>query len=110
MGRRDRELLFVGIGSSVLALDARDGTEVWRVKVGGMTFVNVYHDGVQLFAATKGEVFCLAPADGTVVWHNKLKGLGAGLVTFASTRASSAGGQVAGAQALRNAAAASAAT
>jgi outer membrane protein assembly factor BamB len=110
MSRRNRELVFVGIGDSVLALDTRDGGEVWRVEVGGMSFVNVYFDGEQLFAATKGEVFCLAPADGTVLWHNKLKGLGSGLVTIASTRISGAGGHVAGAQAMRNAAAATATT
>jgi outer membrane protein assembly factor BamB len=110
MGRRDRELLFVGIGNSVLALDSRDGTEVWRVKVGGMTFVNVFYDGTQLFASTKGEVFCLAPSDGAVLWHNKLKGLGSGLVTFASSRVPGASGQSATAQAMMHAAAQSAAS
>jgi outer membrane protein assembly factor BamB len=110
MGRKDRELLFVGIGNSVVALDAKDGSEVWREKVGGMTFVNVYFDGTQLFVAAKGEVFCLKPSDGTLLWHNKLKGLGSGLVTFATSRAPGGAGQTAGAQAMMNQAAASAAT
>src|SRR5687768_2324582 len=111
MRRKDRELLFVGIANSVIALDAKDGSEVWRQKLGGMTFVNVYFDGTQLFASAKGEVFCLSPIDGAIVWHNKLKGLGQGLVTFATSRTANAGNQAASSnQALRNQAAAAAAT
>jgi len=90
MRRKQRDLLFVGIYNSVVALDADDGTEVWRAKLGGMSFVNVYWDGVQLFASTKGEVFRLHPGEGQVLWHNKLKGLGTGMTTLATNRAPSA--------------------
>jgi outer membrane protein assembly factor BamB len=84
---RIQNLLYVGIYNSVVALDTKTGNEAWRVKLGGMSFVNVYFDGTDLFASSKGEVFCLDPKSGAMVWHNKLKGLGTGFVTLASTRA-----------------------
>lgn len=111
MRRKQRDLLFVGIHNSVIALDATDGTEVWRVKLGGMSFVNVYWDGIQLFASSKGEAFRIHPDDGAVLWHNKLKGMGTGMVTLATNRAPTAStGQQAAAQvAMAQAAAAAAA-
>jgi outer membrane protein assembly factor BamB len=90
MPRDLRTLIFVGIKSSVVALDARTGDEVWRAKLkGGMTtdFVTVLWDGEFLVAATYGELFGLDPRDGTVTWHNKMKGLGLGFVSLASSRA-----------------------
>lgn len=110
MRRKERDLLFVGIHNSVVALDTKDGTAVWRAKLGGMSFVNVYWDGVELFASTKGEAFRLDPGNGDVIWHNKLKGLGTGLVTLTTNRAPSAvTGQHAAAQVAREQATAAAA-
>jgi len=90
---RIRDVLFVGIYNSVVALDPRDGSELWRSKLGGGTLLNVHWDGTDLFASTKGEVFRLDPRDGQVVWHNKLKGLGTGFVTLASNRAATSATQ-----------------
>ena len=88
MPRDLRTLLFVGIKASVVALDARSGDEVWRVKLKGMSdFVTVLWDGEFLVAATYGELFGLDPRDGTITWHNKMKGLGLGFVSLASSRA-----------------------
>ncbi len=90
---RIQHLLFVGIHNSVVALDTRDGNELWRVKLGGSSLVNVFWDGEQLFATTKGEVFQLDHKTGQVVWVNKMKGLGTGFVTLASTRVPSPSSQ-----------------
>jgi glucose dehydrogenase len=92
MPREPRQLLYIGVYNSVLAIDTRDGSEVWRAKLGGMSFVNVHWDGEDLFATTKGELFRLDPKSGAVVWHNKLKGLGHGVVTMVTTRQPSTGG------------------
>lgn len=89
MPRDIRHLLFVGIYNSVVALDTRDGSEVWRAKLGGQSFVTVHWDGEELFASAKGEAFRLDPRTGGVVWHNRLKGMGLGSVTLASTRSAS---------------------
>lgn len=89
MPRDPRHLLFVGIHNSVVALDTRDGSEVWRMKLGGSSFVTVHWDGEELFASAKGEVVRLDSRHGAILWHNRLKGLGTGSVTLASTRSAS---------------------
>lgn len=90
MPRNKKHLLFAGIHNVVVALDVRDGAEVWRTKIGGMMLVNVLWDGVELFASAKGEIWKLDPATGELLWHNKLKGLGTGSVIMASSRMVSA--------------------
>ena len=87
MPRDPQTLIFVGIRSSVIALDERSGTEVWRTKLKGSDFVTVLWDGEALLAANGGEVFRLDPQSGTLIWQNPLKGLGRGVVSLASTRA-----------------------
>lgn len=87
MPRDPQTLVFVGIKSSVIALDERTGAEVWSTKLRGSDFVTVLWDGEALLAANGGEVFRLEPQSGTLMWHNQLKGLGRGLVSLASTRA-----------------------
>ena len=103
MPRNPRHLLFVGIYHSVAALDTRNGEEVWRTKIGGMTFVNVLFDGVELFATTKGEAFRLDPQTGALVWQSKLPGLGRGTATLASTRAPTGGAGATAAESVRRA-------
>lgn len=101
MIRETKDQLYVGIQNSVVALDARDGTEIWRSKLGGMSLVNVFWDGERLYAAAKGEVFCLDPRDGRVLWNSSLKGLGTGLVTLATARRASDSSQAMPAEAHR---------
>ena len=86
MIREPKDQLYAGIHNSVVAIDARDGTEVWRTKLGGMSLVNVFWDGEGLYASAKGEVSRLDPRDGQVLWNSPLKGLGTGSVMLASAR------------------------
>lgn len=85
---RSEHKLFVGIKDVVVAVDPRDGSEIWRSKIAGAMdgFVNVMWDGEMLIAASAGEVYRLDPKTGAIMWHNKFKGLGLGVVTVASTR------------------------
>ena len=87
MPRDIQELVFVGIKDVVVAVRRRDGVEIWRTKLKGGGFVNVFWDGEGLFAAGGGEVFRVDPKDGSILWHNKMKGLGVGVVSLASLRA-----------------------
>ena len=87
MPRDPQTLIYVGIRSSVIALNERTGTEVWRAKLRGSDFVTVLWDGEALLAGNGGEVFRLDPQSGALLWHNPLKGLGRGVVSLASTRA-----------------------
>ena len=80
------ELVFVGIGKSVVALNRSTGEQVWVAYLKGYDFVNVVLDGGSLFATSSGEISCLDPLTGDVVWHNPLKGFGTGLATVATER------------------------
>ena len=46
-------LIYLGIKGSVLALDRRTGSEVWRTPLKGADFVNVVLDGDALFATAR---------------------------------------------------------
>jgi outer membrane protein assembly factor BamB len=84
---RDRQVLvFVGIKSSVVAIDERTGTEVWRAKLRSSDYVTVLWNGEALFAANAGEMWRLDPEHGDILWHNELKGMGRGVVSLASSR------------------------
>jgi len=90
MARQPLVMIYVGIKSSVVALDDRTGSEVWRTKLRGSDFVTVLWDGVALLAANDGEVWRLDPATGSVIWHNPFKGLGRGVISLASARLAAA--------------------
>ena len=77
--------LFVGVGSHVVALDPTTGSELWRTKLRSSSFVTISVDGDRIYAGAGGELFCLDASTGSIVWHNKLKGLGLGIVAFASS-------------------------
>jgi outer membrane protein assembly factor BamB len=81
---RVKEFLYIGIGGTVVALDAKTGDEVWRSERLKMTsFITIALVGERLFAGAGGELFCLDPANGQLLWHNKLKGLGHSVIAFA---------------------------
>jgi outer membrane protein assembly factor BamB len=77
------QLLVIGIGGHVVAVDPASGAEIWRTKVKRSEFVTVSPAGPVVFAGAGGELFCLEAAGGQILWHNKLKGLGNGLIAFA---------------------------
>ena len=87
MPRDKRQLLFIGASGKVLALDASNGTEIWRTKLKGSGTVLLHRDTTRLYATVSGELFCLDPDTGGTLWHNKLKGLGLGIVSMATTMA-----------------------
>lgn len=87
MRRQLQDVLFVGIRNHVIALDRKDGAEIWRSKLKGSDFTTVFLEGAELYAANSGEVFRLDPENGSILWHNKLKGLGLGVVSLARSGA-----------------------
>src|SRR5689334_18651349 len=106
---RSKELLHVGIGGHVVALDVKTGEILWNTRLKGKAaltdFVTVSLRGKHVYAAANGELWCLDAASGEPVWHNKLKGFGLGFVTLAGDDAS---GSAVAAAAAATAAAASA--
>ncbi|MBI2924820.1 MAG: PQQ-binding-like beta-propeller repeat protein [Verrucomicrobia bacterium] len=47
------ELVFVGIGGSVVAMNRATGEKVWHTRLKGSDFVNVLLDRDQLYATTR---------------------------------------------------------
>lgn len=91
MARLQAGHVYVGVKTSVLALDRKTGEIVWAVKLPvkyGASSVtglaNVWCDTDALFATCAGEIFCLDPKSGTIVWHNLLKKMGTGFVSIAT--------------------------
>lgn len=82
---RTSDVVFIGVGSHAVAIQASSGEELWRTKLKISTFVTIALEGDKLYAGANGELFCLDPSSGRILWHNKLKGLGLGFVTFAGT-------------------------
>jgi outer membrane protein assembly factor BamB len=76
------KVIFIGIGSNVVAIRPSDGQEIWRQKLKMSAFVTVCAEGDAVYAGAGGELFCLDGTTGTIGWRNKLKGLGSGLVSF----------------------------
>lgn len=87
---RRSEVIHIGVGSHVVAIQTSSGEELWRTKLKGTSYVTLHRDGDLIFAGASGELWCLDASNGEIRWHNKLKGLGLGLVTFTSSDPTSA--------------------
>lgn len=108
---RHSSVLYIGVGSHVVAIRQSSGEELWRTKVKRSSFVTIHQDGDRIFAGSAGELFCLDARSGEVLWHNSLKGLGMGLVSFGgSPDSASSASAAAAAAAAATAAAVAAAT
>jgi outer membrane protein assembly factor BamB len=84
MSRKRNGILTIGIGGHIMAIDPSTGSELWRTKLKSNPFVTLRQEGARVFAGAGGELFCLDAATGSILWHNRLKGLGTGLIAFAS--------------------------
>lgn len=87
---RVSDVLYIGVGSHAVAIQATSGEELWRTKLKTSTFVTISMENGKLYAGAAGEIFCLDPSSGNILWHNKLKGLGLGIVAFSGTSVSQA--------------------
>ena len=86
---RDRlDVVFIGIGHNIVAIDTATGEERWRTKLKRGSYVTIHVTQDAVFAGAGGELFCLDPATGALRWKNRLPGLGMGLLTFGESTAS----------------------
>ena len=81
-----KDLLFVGIHGSVVALDRATGSERWRTRLKGQGAVLFSVEETAIYATASGECWCLDAVTGAVIWHNRLKGLGLGLATVGAAQ------------------------
>lgn len=87
-----RGIVFAGIKGHVVALDKATGSELWRTKVKGASFVSIILDEGRLYASAQGEVVCLDPATGSELWRNRMPKLGYGIASLVSDGAPGSGG------------------
>ena len=83
-----RELAFLGINGSVIAIEKATGRRLWGTKLKGTDYVSVLVDGDYVLAGTYGEIFCLETTTGKILWHDPLKGYGWGLMGIATLNGS----------------------
>jgi hypothetical protein len=82
---RNREILYVGTGRFVAAVDAKTGEEIWRTKLPhamGNIVTIILKDG-RLYVGHAGRAYGLNLQDGTIMWENGLAGMGLGAVLMA---------------------------
>jgi outer membrane protein assembly factor BamB len=78
-----KDVLYIGIGRHVVAIQMSTGQELWRTKLkmsASYTTITVRPEGI--FAGANGHLFCLDPATGAIRLRNALDGLGHSIISF----------------------------
>lgn len=82
--------LYVGTNHHVVAIDLKDGSEVWRTRLPDATFVvGVLEVDGRVIAGSGGYVHALDARTGKLLWSNELKDLGFNPVSLAAAGRSS---------------------
>ena len=94
------EILYVGVGAKVRALDRRTGKIIWETALPswnwlGYSFVSVVFDRGSIFAHTVGRLYCLDAETGQIRWTSNLDGCGYGIASLATANSSTGNVQVA---------------
>ncbi|MFT3866864.1 MAG: PQQ-binding-like beta-propeller repeat protein [Nibricoccus sp.] len=84
----NENLVYVGAGGAVSAIDKSTGGTVWKFKfpskgLGADGFVNLLVEADVLYAHTRGELHCIKAATGELLWTNPLSGMGYGIGSIA---------------------------
>jgi outer membrane protein assembly factor BamB len=85
-----KNVLYIGIGGHIVAIQASTGKELWRTKLKRASFVTVCERPEAIYGGGAGHLFCLDPATGAIRWENGLDGLGLGLISFGDSVTSAA--------------------
>lgn len=83
--------LFVLSNGRVAAINKKDGSIVWEVKLKTylsskmtLTYAQLTVEADNLFIGASGVLLCLRTKDGSLVWKNELKGWGYSFVSLAN--------------------------
>ena len=85
------EVLYIGIGSHVVAIEAATGDERWRAMLRSDRYVSICVRPEAIYAGAGGRLYCVDRETGGIRWEAKLKGLGLGLITFGESSLAMAG-------------------
>ena len=88
---KNKNTLFIFSNGRVAAINKKDGTIIWEIKVKQYTgnvalagFGNIHVEGDKLYIGVSGILLCLQTKDGSLVWKNELKGWGYSFVSMAN--------------------------
>jgi len=88
---KQKNLLFILSNGKVAAIDKKDGSIVWEVKLKEyastamkLAIGQINVEGDRIFVGSSGILLCLSTKDGSLIWKNELKGWGYNFVSMAN--------------------------
>jgi len=86
---KNDHILYLGVKSSVVAIDKISGDILWRKNLGdsmgmGDQYVTLLVEENFIYAHSGGEIYCIESLKGDILWNNPLKGLGYGIASLAT--------------------------
>ena len=88
---KNKNNLFIFSNGKVAAINKKDGTIIWEVKIkefAGTTdsysVAQINVEGDKIYLGVSGILLCLQTKDGSLVWKNELKGWGYSFVSMAN--------------------------
>ena len=94
---KQKDYLYVLSNGRVAAINKKDGTIVWEVKLKQylsskmtLTYGQISAEGDKLFIGATGILVCLSIKDGSLIWKNELKGWGYSFVSMSNANNESA--------------------
>jgi outer membrane protein assembly factor BamB len=93
--------LFILSNGKVAALNKKDGTIIWEIKLKqyaktamAASIGQINLDGDKLYIGISGILLCLNAKDGSLVWMNELKGWGYNFVSMANVNNDASAGAI----------------
>jgi outer membrane protein assembly factor BamB len=106
---KKKDYLYILSNGRVAAINKKDGSIVWEVKLKAylsaataLTYGQLTVEDDKLFIGASGMLLCISTKDGALVWKNELKGWGYNFVSMAnvSNEAASASASAAASAAI----------
>jgi outer membrane protein assembly factor BamB len=98
--------LFILSNGRVAAINKKDGTIVWEIKLKEylsskmtLTYGQITVEGDKIFIGSSGMLLCLSTKDGALIWKNELKGWGYSFVSMSNADNNAASAAASGAAA-----------
>lgn len=95
---RQHSILYILSNGRVAAINKKDGSIAWEVKLKEYGLSNLAHSVGQItvednkiYVGCAGILVCLNTKDGSLIWKNELKGWGFGFVSMANVNNEAAG-------------------
>lgn len=98
---KQNNILYILSNGRVAAINKKDGSITWEVKLKQYGLANLAHSVGQItvednkiYVGCAGILVCLDTKDGSLIWKNELKGWGFGFVSMANVSSEAAGAAI----------------